>query len=120
LYAIERGLVNPKEIEVIGGKRTINYEKPKNMNQMKRSIVSKMMNSVPMYPYVIQDKCVKCRICEKVCPKNALSMTPYPKVDKKKCINCYCCHENCPHNALELKGSWLFQTIMWIRDKKNG
>ena len=48
-------------------------------------------------------KCKKCAICYKACPRAAISMKPYPHFDRKKCIYCYCCHENCPEKAIELK-----------------
>ena len=114
-YCIERGLVDKKDIKVIGKKKKIDYKKPIGTPNIPLPIISWFMEQAAMYPYVIKKKCVQCRICEKVCPMSAIDLTPYPKIDKSKCINCYCCHEMCPEGAMNLKGSQLFETIKKIK-----
>lgn len=52
----------------------------------------------------IQDKhkCVGCRACEQICPKNCIRMKPddegfiYPYVDLNLCIDCHACEKVCP------------------------
>ena len=115
-YCVERGLVKKDEIEVIGEKNIINYKKPINTSNIPKPLISWFMSQASMRPIVIKNKCIKCEICKKVCPMNAIEMKPYPKIDKKKCINCYCCHEMCPEAAMDLKGSRLFETVRTIKN----
>lgn len=51
------------------------------------------------FPKVRSKKCVKCGICRKVCPVDAI--TGDYKVDRKKCIGCGKCVETCPFKAIE-------------------
>jgi len=50
-----------------------------------------------------KDKCVKCGMCFKACPENAISWKKkeYPKIDKDKCIKCKSCINACKFMAIE-------------------
>jgi uncharacterized protein (DUF362 family)/Pyruvate/2-oxoacid:ferredoxin oxidoreductase delta subunit len=64
-------------------------------------------------PLVINDKCIKCMLCIKSCPADAIAvMDGFPKVDKKKCIECFCCHEVCESDAIEMERSWLHRLMV--------
>ena len=59
-------------------------------------------------PYFIEEKCIKCGECIKICASNANWFEEGPNgkfvaVDYNKCIRCYCCHEVCPVDAIEIK-----------------
>ncbi len=49
-----------------------------------------------------KSKCSGCTACQKLCPKNCITMQAdkegflYPKVDKEKCIECKVCINACP------------------------
>lgn len=51
---------------------------------------------------IIGNKCVGCRLCECVCPKECISLIPdeegfiYPSVDSELCVNCGICLSKCP------------------------
>ncbi|MDR1965113.1 MAG: DUF362 domain-containing protein [Synergistaceae bacterium] len=62
---------------------------------------------VSITPRLEREKCVRCGICGKVCPVNAISDGPsgadrkrYPKVNRRSCVRCLCCHEMCPTGAM--------------------
>lgn len=56
------------------------------------------------YPAVRPDRCIQCRQCEKVCPKQVISFADgRMTVNYAGCIRCYCCHEICVHRAIALR-----------------
>lgn len=48
-----------------------------------------------------KEDCCGCRTCEKVCPKQAITMVEdecgflYPRIDESKCVNCGLCLQKC-------------------------
>ncbi len=73
-------------------------------------LLSRWINCVPV---IMEQKCIKCGLCAKHCPVEAMKMEKgeCPVADKKECINCYCCQEMCPEDAIILKG----RAISFIR-----
>jgi uncharacterized protein (DUF362 family) len=70
-------------------------------------------NQVYVKPVVLNDPCIKCMLCKKSCPVDAISLKEgYPFVDKNKCIECYCCHEVCESDAVGLERSWLHKIMV--------
>lgn len=114
-YCIERELVKPEDIEIIGKKKTVKYKKPKSTSRLPSFIIKWFMKKIIMNPYANKKKCKKCGVCRDICPVGAIKFEPFPKFDKKKCINCYCCHENCPHDAIELKGSKILKIGRFLK-----
>lgn len=52
--------------------------------------------------YIVNDQCIKCGICAKVCPAN--NITVKDKVCfSDHCEVCYACLHHCPKNAIHLK-----------------
>ena len=48
----------------------------------------------------INDNCVGCKTCEKVCPMNNISIVDKKPSFDKNCVSCGACIQNCPKNAL--------------------
>ena len=63
----------------------------------------------PMYeeqrvtePFRITDKCIECRLCEEICPEQAIKVYHRKPVwDEEKCSLCMGCLELCPKDAIE-------------------
>ncbi len=51
---------------------------------------------------ISKDECCGCKLCESICPKNAIGFgegelgVVYPKIDEEKCIDCGACVRLCP------------------------
>lgn len=69
-----------------------------------------LKNRLVPKPSIIHSKCVKCGICNQVCPVNpkaiewlAADQKVPPTYKYERCIRCYCCQELCPESAIVLK-----------------
>lgn len=52
-------------------------------------------------PTLIEEKCIKCEICVKVCPYFAIEMKDKITFDEDKCFGCGLCISKCPSHALK-------------------
>lgn len=65
-------------------------------------------NATVARPVFLDEPCVRCGGCIRICPADALKFTDRhkaPTVDYEACIRCYCCHEVCPEDAIALRKS---------------
>ena len=52
--------------------------------------------------YIVNESCIRCGICAKVCPANNITVTDRVEFSDH-CEDCYACLHNCPKNAIHLK-----------------
>lgn len=52
--------------------------------------------------YTVNDDCVRCGICAKVCPANNIEVTKDGVRFSVHCEVCYACLHNCPHHAIHM------------------
>ena len=65
------------------------------------------------------ENCVGCKICQKVCPTGAISMTKNDegkvisyKIDLRKCIFCGNCTFYCPHKSIKMTKEYELADIL--------
>ena len=51
--------------------------------------------------YIKDDKCVKCDLCYRNCPHQAISLDI--QINEKRCIGCSICASNCPQEAIVMQ-----------------
>lgn len=53
---------------------------------------------------VLQNSCVACGTCIKICPRNAIKIVNgvFAEVDESKCIGCTICTKECPASIIEM------------------
>ena len=72
------------------------------MSMVKNTMGKALMDKNAAKKYIIDDNCILCGTCAKVCPANNISVTN--KVEFfDRCEVCYACIHNCPKKAIHLK-----------------
>lgn len=77
------------------------------VRQVVGEVARKIKDGMPTYTYarttqLIRDRCIKCGICEKICPYDAVTLDEqrYPIIDAVRCEGCGLCVSACPTHAL--------------------
>jgi len=115
--AIDRGILDPEEIEVVGfdlGKiRADGFSLPRTESgsQLPPIIRDRLNDILIAKPILtLSDNCNACGTCHKNCPVDSIEMEKgRPSFDYDTCIRCYCCQELCPEYAIGLKNHWIIR-----------
>ncbi len=107
--AVERGLLMPERIEVLGIELKEAIEKDfKKISLIKLDLVPRFLkdfakNLLSPKPIIIKSKCLKCGECITICPAKTIirDSRQYPLIKYKDCIRCFCCMETCPHASIK-------------------
>lgn len=72
-----------------------------NMAMYNRMLADKILKKGTAKSYIVNDSCIRCGICARVCPANNITVTD--KVTfSDRCEVCYACLHNCPQKAIHL------------------
>ena len=53
--------------------------------------------------YTVNDACIRCGVCAKVCPANNITVTKDGVTFSDHCEVCYACLHNCPQSAIHMR-----------------
>lgn len=72
------------------------------MRKYKKELAEPILRKDTALGYMVNDKCVRCGVCAKVCPANNITVTETGVKFSDRCEVCYACLHNCPQNAIHL------------------
>jgi uncharacterized protein (DUF362 family)/Pyruvate/2-oxoacid:ferredoxin oxidoreductase delta subunit len=122
LFADKKGLGNGKlaNIDIAGGNiEDFVLEQPFKLPPMMPEavipswILRFFARFIKYRPIPLDEKCIRCGVCAKHCPVDAIQMhgKELPDFDYSKCITCLCCMELCPEEAVKLDLNWIAKRI---------
>lgn len=112
--ALERGLLSPSEITIVGEK-LLSPEKPFKLPDTKRNtadfstfLKGPLLSAVELIlkpvPHLKVKDCIGCGKCAESCPAHIIEIRNGKAfIPRKGCISCFCCQEVCPAHAIEVK-----------------
>ena len=72
------------------------------MEKWTREHAAKILKKDTALEYTVNDDCIRCGICEKVCPANNIAVTDDGVRFSDHCEVCYSCLHNCPQSAIRM------------------
>lgn len=72
------------------------------MGMYHKRLAEKWLRKDTALSYTVNDSCIRCGICAKVCPANNITVTPDGVKFSDHCEVCYACLHNCPKHAIHM------------------
>ncbi len=73
-----------------------------NMAMYRKRLADVWLRKDTALSYTVNDGCIRCGICAKVCPANNITVTDSDVKFSDHCEVCYACLHNCPQHAIHL------------------
>ncbi|MFA5006112.1 MAG: EFR1 family ferrodoxin [Candidatus Izemoplasmatales bacterium] len=81
-----------------GARMLLTGSRPKLMSTLIHPLFSRF--AVTTAPFRVTDACIRCGLCERVCPVHTIRLDPLP-VWGRKCTQCLACINRCPVGAID-------------------
>ena len=72
------------------------------MAMLRKMLANRILRRDTAKSYIVNDQCIRCGICAKVCPANNITVTDNGISFADRCEVCYACLHNCPQNAIHM------------------
>lgn len=118
--AKQEGLIVEDDLEVIselGDFQVKDFKFPpvSVLNRLPDPAIKLLKTLFTFRPVIDPAKCRRCGVCEKICPKQAITMENNKlRINYKQCIRCMCCSEMCQFGAVDIEKSILLKIIQKI------
>lgn len=80
----------------------ITKETEENMGKYHKQLAEKFLRKDTALSYTVNDDCIRCGICAKVCPANNITVSDTGVQFSDHCEVCYACLHNCPKTAIHM------------------
>ena len=80
----------------------ITKETEENMGKYHKQLAEKFLRKDTALSYTVNDDCIRCGICAKVCPANNITVSDTGMQFSDHCEVCYACLHNCPQHAIHM------------------
>lgn len=87
--------------EIESGK--LYWEKEKFGDKVIKQVLKMIHKKPACGKFYVTDNCIKCKVCEKVCPRGNISINVSGLEFGDKCEGCLACVHNCPQKAIRVK-----------------
>ncbi len=80
----------------------LSFKKKAEMAVVHNTMAKMILTGKSALSYIVNDDCIRCGICAKVCPANNITVSDHVEFSDH-CEVCYACLHNCPKNAIHMK-----------------
>lgn len=81
----------------------ITFIKKAQMAMYRKMLADKWLRKDTALSYTVNERCIHCGICAKICPANNITVTEDDVKFSDHCEVCYACLHNCPQSAIHMK-----------------